>query len=233
MKIILFAGLILLTGIGGYFYFSFPSYSWHQKMTIEVAADGKAYSGSSVVRVRWRKNGPLGAVNGPAWIKSVKGEAPFVEIPGHGVLFALLSSSDQYNYTADLAFCALGRATERLAVDARCKMITDELGAPHIVLKDQYLLFVTFTSNTNPRSVQRVNSGDLAAAFGRSVNLKSVILEITDAPVTAGHVETILGWLGPYPEPKLGPATGKTTNITLLSPRFAGRFHLELDDDRQ
>lgn len=60
MKRLLILGIVLLAGLGGYFYFAFPSYTWHQKMTIEVEADGQIYSGSSVVRVHWRKNDPLG-----------------------------------------------------------------------------------------------------------------------------------------------------------------------------
>jgi hypothetical protein len=61
--------------------------------------------------------------------------------------------------------------------------------------------------------VRRVDPNDLAASFGPGYRLNAITMTITDEPVTEGKVETVLGWLGKYPEPKLSPATGRTTDI--------------------
>ena len=54
----------------------------------------------------------------------------------------------------------------------------------------------------------------VAAGIGGPCHqLTSVTLEITPDVLTDGRVEGVLAWLGPYPEPALGPATGGTTNI--------------------
>ncbi|MBN8632473.1 MAG: hypothetical protein J0L76_16665 [Rhodobacterales bacterium] len=66
-------------------------------------------------------------------------------------------------------------------------------------------MLVTFDDIAKPETVQRVDLEDLAAVFGEGVRLKAVTLEITEEAVTEGQVEGVLGWLGPYPEPSLGP----------------------------
>ncbi len=69
-------------------------------------------------------------------------------------------------------------------------------------------MLVTFDDITKPQTVREVDSEDLAAVFGEGVRLKALTLEITREAVTEGRVEGVLGWLGPYPEPGLCPATG-------------------------
>ncbi|MCA9423136.1 MAG: hypothetical protein KC592_19105 [Nitrospira sp.] len=104
MKKIMLIGVLVLLGASLAYcqHFWFP-YTWHQKMTLEVEADGQRYTGSSVVEVSWRQNDPIGAANGPEWIGGIRGEAPYVEVPGHGVLFGLISFAGNSSYAADLA----------------------------------------------------------------------------------------------------------------------------------
>ena len=74
-------------------------------------------------------------------------------------------------------------------------------------------MLATFDDITKPETVRKVDPEDLEAVFGEGVRLKAVTLEVTKEAVTEGRVEGVLGWLGPYPEPAFGPATGRTTNI--------------------
>lgn len=194
MKFLLLFGVLLVGGIGTYLFFAFPSYSWHQKMTIEVEADGKVYSGSSVVRVRWRKNDPLGASNGPSWIKSVKGEGPFVEIPGHGLVFALLDPPAGFGYTENLAFNVLGNELWSLPVGARYAAVKNVSGTDFTLPTSLLPSFVTFSDVSDPTSVQLIDPRDFAASFGPGVLLRSVKFEITEAPITTAHINRFLGW---------------------------------------
>ncbi|MEX3012037.1 hypothetical protein [Hoeflea sp. TYP-13] len=164
-------------------------------MTITVEADGKTYTGSSVVRVRWRKNDPLSAANGPQWITTVSGEAVVVEIPGRGVLFALLNPPDEYNYATDLAFKALGAGAQRLPINELFDVIEAEQGKPQVLSNDLFPFFITFTNLDDPNSVKRVDPSNFAATFGPGVGLESVVLEITDEPVTEGLIDEELGWM--------------------------------------
>ena len=83
-------------------HFGFP-YTWHQKMTVEVEADGQRYTGSSVVKVSWRKNDPIGPANAPEWLGGIRGEVPYVEVTGWGVTLWIKSLAGNSSYAADVA----------------------------------------------------------------------------------------------------------------------------------
>lgn len=195
MKTTLIIIVALVIGLFSSLYFGLPSDSWHQKMTIEVEVDGKVYSGSSVVRVRWGKNDPLGASNGPAWIKSVKGEAAFVEVPGRGVIFALLNPPGDSSYTVNIAFRTLGDKVWRLPMDARYAAVKANQGMRLTVPRNLYPFLVTFADISDPTSVEQLEPSSLAASFGAGVRLRRVLLEITNVPVTKNSVKSVLGWI--------------------------------------
>ena len=53
---------------------------------------------------------------------------------------------------------------------------------------------VRFRDLADPKSVEEVKPGDLAASFGKGYALKGLTIQMTDAPVTVG-IEKRLGWL--------------------------------------
>lgn len=194
MKRLLIIVLVLGMGTLGYCFFAFPTYSWHQKMTIEVEEDGQIYSGSSVVSVRWRKNDALGALHGPAWLSSIRGEATFVELPGRGVLFALLSDSGNTAvFTSDLPTRLMTGRKGWARGEAEFAAVEAAVGETWPVPLSLYPLLVTFTDINDPKTVQKVDPKNLMATFGAGVSLKRITLEITDEPVREGKVESVLG----------------------------------------
>ncbi len=76
-----------------------------------------------------------------------------------------------------------------------------------------YPLLATFHDIDDPATVRRVDPSDLPASFGPEYRLNAITLSSADEPVTLGTVTTVLAWLGQYPEEKLSPPTGRTTNI--------------------
>ena len=196
MKRLLIIVLVLGMGTLGYCFFAFPTYSWHQKMTIEVEADGQVFSGSSVVRVSWRKNDPLGAANGATWLSGIRGESAFVEVPERGVLFGLLSNSGNgAALTADLPTRLMTGRKGLARGEAEFSAVEAAVGKTWPVPLSLYPFLVTFGDINNPKTVQNVEPDNLAATFGPGVSLKRITLEITDEPVTEGKVESVLGWL--------------------------------------
>ncbi|MCQ9147740.1 hypothetical protein [Ochrobactrum sp. BTU2] len=180
------------------------SYEWNQKVTVVVETPQGERSGSSVMHVTWSGGVPfiVGDARGGGY--KLRGEAPAVDLGGGRYLFALLRGMEGLLHEVFVggrggmadARSSIAGATGRQDVPARL-----------------YPMLVTFANVSNPTSVRRVDHDDLAAAFGLGYSLKAITLEITKDPVTAGPLEKLLGWLGPHPEPKLGPATGGTTNI--------------------
>ena len=193
-KAILIGGLVLVGVSVAYCqHFWFP-YTWHQKMTIEVEVDGQVLTGASVMKVSWRKNDPIGAANGPEWLGGIRGEAPYVEIPGRGVLFGLISVAGHSSYAADVATQMMTGQKGWARGPQEFSLVQAAKGQTVTIPLDRYPLLVTFTDLTDPTTVKVVDPENLAPTFGPGVSLKRITLEITDEPVTEGKIESVLGW---------------------------------------
>ncbi len=179
---------------------------WNQKMTLYFDTPRGAVVASGVVAVNYVA---------PVWFQqinnfqiNVSGEAIVVDMGEGRTLFALLGGME--NLMRDtLRDAGLIDSPVYVDVTKAIKAQTE----PLTVQPKRYPMLVTFEDVNDPKSVRLVNPGALAASFGAGYALREITLEITREPVTKGVVEAVLGWLGSHPEPKLGPATGRTTNI--------------------
>ncbi|PHR19700.1 MAG: hypothetical protein COA37_17440 [Hoeflea sp.] len=197
--------LLILVGLPYLLYkLNFPTYNWGQKTTVTVMTPAGERSGSAVVRVRWADTPDI-LPDAPTFQSDVRGEATVVDLGKGRYLFALISGAEQRG----IAVFGDGRSywLEQIKTVAASRGETREIPPTHRPL------MVTFADINDPASVQRVDPDDLAASFGPGYALSSITLAITGEPVSRGRVEAVLGWLDEYPEPKLGPATGQTTNI--------------------
>ena len=230
-RLLLILAAIGIVGYGIFFaLFGSTSYSWHQRLTVIVDTPLGQVRGAAVTAVQVVQIvGVLTLAQGLHTY--VNGEAAVVEVLPGRFLFALLTSEDTrpmgdagaWAYTAfDL--------TDRIAQGSMSsfqvtKTLSDEPRDTPIPLPPQAMpLLVTFDDITDPTTVHLVDPSNLAATFGPGVSLAAVTLEITDADVTEGRVEGVLGWLGPYPEPGLGPATGRTTDVPFYRLVHMGDF---------
>ncbi len=83
---------------------------------------------------------------------------------------------------------ALSESGERWA-----KIISSISDMRQIDTKD-YPVLATFTDVNDSTTVKVVEPDNLEDTFGSGVSLKRITLEITDEPVTEGHVERALPW---------------------------------------
>ena len=187
LVVVVFIGVSL-----GYCYVGLNQYTWHQKMTLEVEAEGQLYTGSSVVKVRVKESEPLTKQLGYPLQFGAKGEAAYVELPGRRYLFALLGggpsdSGPQTNALNIFQDQLPRKGLERFAVLSTSRFKTD-------IPRSHYPLLVAFMDINDPNSVREIDPDNLAATFGPGVSLKRITLEITDEPVTEGKIESVLGW---------------------------------------
>lgn len=176
---------------------NYPTYSWNQKMTVEVQTPDGVVSGSSVTSIEWSRNFFSGGWGGAAWHTKVQGESIVVNLRDDRYLFALLSNLNDYEYTSDLASQTLYDTKEWIRGKEAFRRV-QKLKTSLIVPQKLYPFLVTFTDNNDPSTVKMVDPHDLAASFGDGYSLKSITLEITDDPVTWGRAEKMLGWLDEY-----------------------------------
>ena len=177
---------------------------WRQKITLTVTTPDGEKTGSAVHAVAWSPNRIFR--DGAAYHLALQGEAVAVEIAPGKVLFALLSgpsgSSSEYaglmalyrfgvtplgghNFPwADADFAGVRAARRKGPADLPTELIP---------------MLVTFRDIADPKSVERVDPNNLAAAFGPGVTLKRATLEITDQPITTGIEKRLPWWNGPFP----------------------------------
>ncbi|MEM7461740.1 MAG: hypothetical protein AAF362_03590 [Pseudomonadota bacterium] len=156
------------------------SWSWNQKLTVKVETPDGPVQGAAVNQVTW---GEVNSVhNYPA---SYQGEAVVVDLGNGRYLFALIGEPTKF-----LAFETFnggpGIGEEVFAEMAQFR-------GTNPVPPEHYPLLVTFTDINDPKTVKKVDPNNLAATFGSGFALESIMLEITDEPVTKGGVEEVLG----------------------------------------
>jgi hypothetical protein len=175
--------------------------SWNQRLTVIVDTPAGEVRGSAVTSVT---NTDTSGLIVPPEARGVRnevvGEAVAVEVTPGRWLFALLDGrEDGKGDAAHLAYSAFrlneaevdGRASYEASM---AKLKAQPLDTPGTIPPSDYPLMVTFEDITKPETVRRVDPADLAASFGPGVTLKAVTLEVTEAEVTGGRVEGILGW---------------------------------------
>ena len=192
---------------------------WNSKITIEVETPNGVVSGFSVTRETASfTTGALVPGEARGGGVSRAGEAAVVDLGDGKYLFALLPNPD----STQIFFPGQGPQ------DAAPKMAGLIGQSRQLRARDypkmSFPMLVTFTDIKNPKTVKEVAPTDLAATFGAGYRLKAVTQEITEEVITAGDIEKVLSWLGQDPEPKLGPATGGTTNIPFYRRVSHGQF---------
>jgi hypothetical protein len=187
--------LIAIFVVAASWWIAYPDYPWRQKMTIEVEAAGQTYIGSNVVEVVWRNNYfNARYATAPSWRQEIRGEAPFITLPDGRTMFAVLSSTNDLEYTGHIAGRVLyGRKGRVWGHDEfRAIISSDEV---MVLPAENYPPLVTFTDINDPKTLRRVDPDNLAATFGPGVSLKRITLEIADEQVTEKTAESALPWL--------------------------------------
>lgn len=203
-----------------------PDFTWSQTLVLEIETPSSLKTGTSTVSMAVGRHSGIPGF-GSRGYKSLRGEATVVEVAPGRYLFALLSGQKelaQKVFADDIIPRSKGYGQSlKLLVGLR---------KTRAIPLDQYPLLVTFDDINDPISVKRIDPNDFAASFGEGYGIKSITLEISRSNMLwifggyapTGQVKKVLGWLGPHPEPKLGPATGGTTNIPFYRDVAHGDF---------
>lgn len=176
---------------------SYPSYRWHQKLTVVVETPDGLLTGSSVVEILVRFQ-PQILPDAAGVFDRKRGEAAVVDMGEGRYLFALIGDSKS------LARRLYSDQLSGLSSKGAYRKITRMHGEVQVPL-EHYPHLVTFGDVTDPASVLVVSPLNLEESFGEGVRLKTITLEITNERVTVGVIDELLGWLGEYPESRVRP----------------------------
>lgn len=163
-------GVALLGGLA--LYVAWPSATIRYRLTLEVETPEGLRSGSGVIQVRYVKAIPFLGVSA-AWGATVTGEAVAVDLGPRGVLFALLKegedprSAPEYIVLRAFGFPYGAMPTPVAEGIARIAALRGRTELPIGSLP----LLVRFRDLSDPKSVERVDPGNLAASSGEGVRL--------------------------------------------------------------
>ncbi len=177
--------VLLLVLAAGLWKQEFPSASWRYKITVEVETPEGIKTGSVVRETQASTDVRVGDVGGGS--AGTIGEAVVVDLGKRQYLVGLLPEGD------DLSLAMGGPppgTREGMAYYSHLKE-----GKASLMMKGALPHFVTFKNPDDPMTVENVDGQDLAKTFGDGVTLKDVTIEITDAPMTWGPLNTYLPWL--------------------------------------
>lgn len=194
-----FIGLLWL-----YFWFAYPSYTWHQKVTLEIETPQGLVSGSSVTRVKYQSHMQFFGM-GPVRSIRTKGEVPVVDLGNGNYVFALIFEDDWFPV----------KAFEPVISDRKkltASNVYNYSGPAFQIKLKHYPLLVTFNDINDPKTVREVNPNDLVATLGKGYVLKSVTMETTDDALTNSKVESVLEWLVHH-KGRIKPYVGPTRNL--------------------
>lgn len=188
-----------------------PTPTYRYRMTVEVETPEGLETGSSVIEVSTDVAGKYSIPTPGRVSHRVRGEAAAVDLGERGVLFALLRSESEVDWSANVMFLLAPAAPDAIPAgesflwryDAMLAMTRPiELPAtfPDVAhLKDRPArpMLVTFRDLADPTTVEKVDPDNLAASFGDGVSLRRITVQMTDDPVTTG-IEERLEWMDEY-----------------------------------
>jgi hypothetical protein len=123
-----------------------------------------------------------------------------VDLGPRGYLFAILGSARDEPSAAGYASALLRDVPQEelgdLTQEQRIERLRSVKGSVAI-RPDAYPTLVRFRDISRPETVEEVDPGDLASAFGSGVALREIKVEITDDRAT-NQIERILPWLPEY-----------------------------------
>lgn len=168
-------------------------YSWHYKISVMVDTPEGEKSGSVVREVRVEFQSRPELKDFPYHIEwKVSGEAIPIDLGKRGIVFSLIDW-DSYNELYD-AFPYSGQ------LDGKSKFPRSDYYNQALKtgmtaeLKTNIPRMVMFKDINDPKSVVPVEKNKMEDVLGQGVHFKSVLIEITNDPVTE-KIDSLLPWL--------------------------------------
>jgi hypothetical protein len=191
------------------------SHTYRYRLTLIVRADGKDYTGSSVVEVEEHRtyNGGLGKAE-------LCGDATLVDL-GQGRVLVALTAGPNGNVSGRDFLSQRWRQTptyillEHLGYDTQWSW-RNPAGINALANESRQVLLsptelpdlVTFANLRDPQSIRQVDPGDIAATMGAGVSLVGATVKPTHDEVTVGSIRNYLPWFDESEEFIDGSKTG-------------------------
>ncbi len=198
-----------LTALVVAYKYCYPTYSYRYRLTVNIEADGKLHSASSIVEVSWS------AFFLPSYHFNprLRGQAPLVDLGSRGVLVATLVTGDSYGPAQDGAWGALWIAARAFRLDSTNEQLPllSTLRGQRALPLDDLPRFVWFPNPEDPKTARKVLAQDFSTVLGPSVRFVGALVEITNDPIVI-DIPDRLPWLKSLEQKPIGANVIYTTD---------------------
>lgn len=192
MKRFLFLALMVLVAAVATYKFFYPTYSYRYRLTINIEADGKLHSASSVVEVSWSAfflpdyhfNPELG------------GQAALVDLGSHGVVVATLTAEDWGWHNSNAGWGALWLVPRAFGVRDSNDGLPElaNLHGKRKLALDNLPRLLWFSNPQDPTTAKTILVDDIPSVFGPSIRFAGAFVEITSDPLVI-DIRQKLPWI--------------------------------------
>jgi hypothetical protein len=206
----------LIVGLVAWYKITYPSYTHRYRLSITVDIDGKAYTGSSVIEVRWIGQPTLGEAS--PFVSNVRGQAAFVDLGQHGALVATLHRGNIQEGATNADILAI-RAFQVSGGFESYRIITEQVGSRELK-PDNMPRLIWFPNVADPNSARQVTPEDIPALFGPGAQLSGSV-EITRDPILI-DIDKKLAWYNKLANSQKHGVTGSPGIFQLVYNMFVG-----------
>jgi hypothetical protein len=174
--------LMLCAGalVAGYMY-KYPHYTYRYPLTVNIEADGKVHSGSSVIEVTWYAHLFPELVS---FSPEMRGQAALVDLGGRGVVIATLIAEDWGWHSSDAGWGALWIVPHAFGDEKGGDLPSlPKLRGKRDLAFDNLPRFLWFSNPQDPTTAKELLVDDMPSVFGPSARFAGASIEITSDPL--------------------------------------------------
>jgi hypothetical protein len=179
----------------------YPDYTYRYRLELTLDVDGKPYTGSSVIEVKWI-GGPSPAAHGAyAADGRLRGQAPVIDLGDRGIVVAALingGSANPEGYRAINAIwlCALAFGSDSSYADLP-KL--EKLSGRRDLTPENWPLLIYFPKPSDPMSAHKFDPSQVQDFFGPGARFTSAFVQITSDPIVV-DIDKKLPWYRAWAE---------------------------------
>jgi hypothetical protein len=202
----------------------YPDYTYRYRLELTLEVDGKPYTGSSVIEVKWIGGPAVSAHGAYAADGRLRGQAPVIDLGDRGVVVAALinggsANLDNYRAVDALWLCALAFGSDSSYADLpKLEKLTGRREIP----PDDWPLLIYFPNPSDPMSARKFNPAQVQDVFGAAARFASAFVQITNDPVVV-EIDKRLPWYSAWAKDyrQKGPIW-VTNRFALIRDMFVG-----------